>query len=165
MLLHNLSGVIGTIWALGGTLASAAITVESTVLVIARNDADAQQVTLGLDGYGIPYEKLLVPQGGVALPTLNTSLTQGRYGGIITVSDVSYENNGTWGSAITAQQLAQIHAYQATFKVRMVRINEFPGPDFGKHLHTLRHIGLSSYQLPFKVSPLRLPVPAAVTLV
>ncbi|POR39131.1 Uncharacterized protein TPAR_00683 [Tolypocladium paradoxum] len=133
MFLPNLSSLFGTFWALWGSvpLAAAAITVDSTVLVIARNDGEAQQATLGLDGYGIPYEKLLVPPAGAALPTLNSSLTQGRYGGIVIISDVSYDINGSWGSAITAAQLSQIHAYQADFKVRMVRINEYPGPNYG----------------------------------
>ncbi|KND91101.1 hypothetical protein TOPH_04286 [Tolypocladium ophioglossoides CBS 100239] len=131
MFLPNLSAAFGTIVAVGSSLAAAAITVDSTVLVIARNDAEAQHATIGLDGYGIPYVKLIVPQAGVALPTLNSSLTQGLYGGIVTISDVSYNNNGTWGSAITKQQWSQIHAYQAAFNTRMVRINEFPGPDFG----------------------------------
>ncbi|PNY27996.1 Uncharacterized protein TCAP_02067 [Tolypocladium capitatum] len=124
----KLSAALGTVWALGSFLTAAAITVDSTILVIARNDADARQATVGLDGYGIPYEKLLVSQPGTALPTLNSSPTQGRYGGIITVNS---DTNRNWDTAVTQQQWSQLYAYQEAFQVRMVRLNEDPRPEFG----------------------------------
>ncbi|KYK60816.1 extracellular serine-rich protein [Drechmeria coniospora] len=134
MLLQNVICWIGSILGIGNcdSTAAVAVTVDSTVLVIARNDVEAQQATLGLDGYGISYEKLLVPQAGAPLPVLNSSLIQGRYGAIVTINDVSYDVNATWISAITDQQWSQIHSYQSAFNVRMVRLNEYPKAEFGE---------------------------------
>ncbi|KAK8924334.1 hypothetical protein VCV18_004753 [Metarhizium anisopliae] len=116
---------------LGNILPAAAITVGSTVLILARDDAEAKGAAMGLDGYGIPYQKVIFPAGGANLPVLNSSATQGNYGGIVVISNVAYDNNGTFASALTPQQWAQINSYQSTFKVRMVRINEFPSAEFG----------------------------------
>lgn len=121
-----------TLCLLGNILPAAAITVGSTVLILARDDAEAKGAAMGLDGYGIPYQKVIFPAGGANLPVLNSSATQGNYGGIVVISNVAYDNNGTFASALTPQQWAQINSYQSTFKVRMVRINEFPSAEFGE---------------------------------
>ena len=63
--------------------------VKSTVLVLARDADSARQATSGLNGYGIPFETLIIPQGGVSLPTLNTT-AGGNYGGIIALSGLAY---------------------------------------------------------------------------
>ncbi|EFY97716.1 hypothetical protein X797_002917 [Metarhizium robertsii] len=120
-----------TLCLLGNILPAAAITVGSTVLILARDDAEAKGAAMGLDGYGIPYQKVIFPAGGANLPVLNSSATQGNFGGIVVISNVAYDNNGTFASALTPQQWAQINSYQSTFKVRMVRINEFPSAEFG----------------------------------
>jgi hypothetical protein len=90
--------------------------------------------TSGLNAYGIPYEVYVVPQAGITLPTLNSSLTQGNYGGIIVMDEVSYDYGGTtgWQSAITIDQWNTLYNYQIQFGVRMVRINVYPTTDFGK---------------------------------
>lgn len=112
----------------------AAITVDSTVLIVAGNSADVAATSPGLDGYGIPWTSVLIPQAGGPLPTLNSSLTQGNFGSLIVIGSVSYDYNGTYKSALTDAQWNSLYAYQAAFKVRMVRINEYPGPNFGKYL-------------------------------
>ncbi|KAG9996660.1 hypothetical protein KCU78_g17344, partial [Aureobasidium melanogenum] len=66
-------------------------TVNNTILVFARDQASSYSATSGLNGYGIPYQLQLVPQAGITLPTLNSSATQGNYGGIIILSEVSYD--------------------------------------------------------------------------
>ncbi|KAH8802483.1 hypothetical protein F5884DRAFT_683853 [Xylogone sp. PMI_703] len=111
----------------------AATSVKSTVLVIARDTASAYSGYSGLNGYGIPYETLIVPQAGVALPVLNSSVSIGNYGAIVVLSEVSYDYGGTTGfqSALTAAQWATLYQYQVSFGVRMVRLDVFPGPDFG----------------------------------
>jgi hypothetical protein len=105
--------------------------------VLARDSASAYSGTSGLNGYGIPYEVVLVPQTGVTLPVLNSSTTVGNYGGILLLSEVSYDFGGTIGfaSAISTAQFQDIYAYQLAFGVRMVRIDVFPTPDFGKYPH------------------------------
>lgn len=106
--------------------------VSSTILVFARDAASGASTVAGLVGYGIPYELVLVPSTGITLPTLNSSLTSGNYGGIVVHGEVSYDlGTAGWGSAITAAQWASIYAYQADFNVRMVRLDVYPGPDFG----------------------------------
>jgi hypothetical protein len=108
-------------------------TVSSTVLVIARDTTSAiNGAALGLQGYGIPYEILTVPQAGVAsLPLLNSSATYGNYGGIVTVSEVGYNYDAEYYSALTRRQWNDLYAYQTNFGVRMVRLDVFPTTDFG----------------------------------
>ncbi len=62
----------GALLALHAVLGDA-ITVSSTVLVLAQDDASAASGSSGLRGYGIPYETLIVPQEGVKLPDLASS--------------------------------------------------------------------------------------------
>lgn len=113
--------------------AVAATSVKSTVLVIARDTASAYSGYSGLNGYAIPYQLLIVPQSGVALPVLNSSATTGNFGAIIVLSEVSYDYGGTLGfqSALTTDQWSALYQYQVSFGVRMVRLDVFPGPNFG----------------------------------
>lgn len=105
--------------------------VKATILIIARDADSARQASSGLNGYGIPFETLLVPQGGVALPALNSSTT-GNYGGFITMSGLAYDyGNDNWRSAITDDQWSQLYAYQVAFGVRMVQIDVYPQAAFG----------------------------------
>lgn len=107
-------------------------TVDSTILILARDAYSASTASSGLEGYGIPYKTVIVPKEGTTLPSLTSSSTEGLYGGIIVVSAVSYDYNGNWQSALTAAQWTTIHNYQINFHVRLARIDEYPGPAFGK---------------------------------
>ena len=108
-------------------------TVSSTILVIARDSTSAiNGATLGLQGYGIPYEIVTVPQAGITnLPLLNSSATHGNYGGIVTISEVGYNYGDQYYSALTRRQWNDLYAYQTNFGVRMVRLDVFPTADFG----------------------------------
>ena len=88
-------------------------TVSSTILIIARDTTSATNgAALGLQGYGIPYEILTVPQAGIAnLPLLNSTATNGNYGGIVTISEVGYNYNGLYYSALTDAQWNQPVSY------------------------------------------------------
>lgn len=114
------------------SLASAK-TVSSTILVFARNAAESTSGTSGLKAYGIPYQLILVPYGGITLPTLN-SATVGNYGGIIVMSEVSYEYPTGWASGISLSQWQTIYNYQTGFGVRLARLDVYPGSDFGTRL-------------------------------
>jgi hypothetical protein len=107
-------------------------TVASTVLIIARDTKAAYSGYSGLAGYGIPYQILIVPSSGAALPVLNSSSTSGNFGAIVVISEVSYDY-GTAGfqSALTSAQWSSLYGYQVTFGVRMVRIDVFPSADTG----------------------------------
>lgn len=111
---------------------AASISVSNTILVFARDSASATVATLGLQGYGIPYQTVIVPQSGVALPVLNSSTTAGNYGGILVLSEVSYQYSTGFLSALTTAQWTQLYNYQTTFGVRMVRLDVFPSTDLGK---------------------------------
>lgn len=124
---------------LGLAGAAAQKTVGSTVLILGRDDFDVAGISPGLDAYGIPWQKALIPQAGANLPTLNSSATNANYGSIILIGSISYDYNGTYRSALTDAQWNQIYGYQTTFGVRMVRINEYPGPNFGTYCCIARH--------------------------
>lgn len=106
-------------------------TVANTILVFARDLVSSYSATSGLNGYGIPFQLQIVPQAGITLPTLNSSATQGNFGGFIILGEVSYDYGSSWASALTADQFQTLYAYQEAFSVRMVRIDSYPGPDFG----------------------------------
>ncbi len=108
-----------------------AFSVESTVLVIAKDATAGYSATSGLDAYGIPYTLLSVPSTGATLPDLTTS-GNGNFGGIVVLSEVSYEYDTTYASAITDEQWTALFNYQTAFGVRMVRIDVYPGEQFGK---------------------------------
>ena len=106
-------------------------TVDSTVLILVREGDETYSVTSGLDAYGIPYELVYVPRTGFNLPVLNASSTQGNYGGIISLSELSFGYDSGFGSGISVDQYNAIYAYQLAFGVRFVRIDAFPQPAFG----------------------------------
>jgi hypothetical protein len=108
-------------------------TISSTVLIIARDSTAAENgAAAGLRGYGIPFEVLTVPQAGVtSLPLLNSSSTNANYGGIVIISEVGYNYDTSYYSALTRRQWNDLYAYQSNFGVRMVRLDVFPTADFG----------------------------------
>lgn len=110
---------------------AASLTVSNTVLVFARDTASATVATLGLQGYGIPYQTVIVPQSGAAIPTLNSSATAGNFGSILVLSEVSYQYSTGFLSALTTSQWTSLYNYQLAFGVRMVRLDVFPTSDFG----------------------------------
>lgn len=116
-------------------LAVDAITTSNTILVFARDAASASAATSGLQGYGIPYQTVLVPSGGTTLPVLNSSATAGNYGGIVILSEVAYQYPNGFLSALTTAQWNTLYSYQTSFGVRMVRLDAYPGPDFGRAEH------------------------------
>jgi hypothetical protein len=103
------------------------------VLILARDTTSAENSAgLGLRGYGIPYEIVTIPQSGIQnLPLLNSSATHGNYGGIVTISEVGYNYDDMYYSAVTAQQWEELYSYQNNFGVRMVRLDVFPTTEFG----------------------------------
>lgn len=105
--------------------------VASTILVIATDATSATVAAQGLNGYGIPHQSLIVPQTGVALPTLSSS-AGGNYGGIIVASGVLYEYSANnYSSALTNDQWNALYDYQIAYGVRMVQYGIFPTLDAG----------------------------------
>ena len=107
------------------------LSVSNTILIFARDEGSAYTAYSGLEGYGIPYEVVIVPSGGTTLPTLGNNSTQtGNYGGIIVMGEVSYQYSDGFRSALTSEQWQTIFAYQEDFGVRMARIDVYPTPEF-----------------------------------
>lgn len=105
--------------------------VASTILVIATDATSATVASQGLNGYGIPHQNLIVPQAGVALPTLSSS-AGGNYGGIIVASGVIYQYSAdNYSSALTNDQWNALYDYQIAYGVRMVQYGIFPTLDAG----------------------------------
>jgi len=119
-----------------------AASVSSTVLILARDSASAASAYSGLQGYGIPYQVVTIPQSGASLPTLQSSDTTGNYGGIVVLSEVSYQYSTGFYSALTAAQWQQLYDYQTAFGVRMVRIDVYPTDEFG--MYTCQRISSSA---------------------
>jgi hypothetical protein len=113
-------------------ITKAALSVSGTVLILARDGASASSATSGLQGYGIPYEVVMVPQSGITLPTLNSSTIEGNYGAIVVLSELAYSFATGWSSALTPAQWQALYDYQTSFGVRMVRLDSFPSTDLGK---------------------------------
>lgn len=111
---------------------SNATTVTSTILVLAQDEATSISGTSGLQGYGIPFEVLTVPEDGTKIPELASSDGDGNYGGLIVLNEVGYEYEGGWSSALTKEQWDAIHEYQDSFGVRLVHLNVFPSEEYGK---------------------------------
>lgn len=113
------------------SVASAA-SANSTVLIFARDSTSAYSAYSGLQGYGIPFQVVTVPSTGItSLPTLNSTATDGNFGAVVVLGEVSYDYNGTYNSALTTAQWQQLYDYQTTFGARMVRLDVYPGPEFG----------------------------------
>lgn len=125
----------GNTTASGNSTASGITKMDNKVLILARDTDGANSASAGLSAYGIPFEPCLIPKEGAAIPTLNTTPTEGKYSGIIVIDALAYDYGADgWRSAVTDGQWNTLWEYQANFKVRMVRINEFPNPAFGAGL-------------------------------
>lgn len=130
-MMKSLSSILGVVLATLTAYSQAQKTSASTILVLARDQTSSYAATSGLHGYGIPYQLVLVPQSGVALPTLNSSATKGNYGGILTLSELAYSYDDGWHSALTTDQWNTLYQYQTQFGARMVRLDVYPTDSFG----------------------------------
>jgi len=120
-----------TIFSIFSSIVSAT-SVYQTALVFAVSTDDANSATTILQGYGAPFDLIMVPQEGIALPTLETMTAcnepVGLYGMIIIISQVAYDYGGDIGfaSALNDTQFDTLYAYQVKYGVRMVQLNQFP---------------------------------------
>ncbi|EPS44709.1 hypothetical protein H072_1293 [Dactylellina haptotyla CBS 200.50] len=108
-----------------------AVKIRNTALIVTPDMANAATVTGTMDGYGIPYEVLIVPQSGVTMPQLNQTNGDGNYGLFLVISQVSYNYGDAWRSALTNDQWNLMYDYQTIYGVRMIHINAFPSGQFG----------------------------------
>ena len=109
----------------------AAVTVNSTLLVIARDANATVPATFVLQGYGIPYQTVDISLRGGGFPQLNSSADTGNFGGIVIVSAREYKGQDDWNTAMNERQWQALYQYQEQFGVRMVRLNAYPSKEFG----------------------------------
>jgi len=112
-------------------LIEAAVTINSTLLVLSREpNATASGVSV-LQGYGIPYQvvDLSIPAAG--FPQLNSTPNTGNFGGIVAVSARPYSGGDDWNKVLSDKQWQELYRYQEAFGVRLVRLNAWPSADFG----------------------------------
>ncbi|KAJ3278102.1 hypothetical protein HK104_002648 [Borealophlyctis nickersoniae] len=107
------------------------------VLLITTTPSTAEDflhVTNGLNGYGIPYDQLIIPNTGYngSLP-LQDSAGNPLYSlVIVTPGQLPYANAaGVWGSALTQVQWDQLAAYESKWKVRRVSLDDTPQASHG----------------------------------
>ncbi|KAF2873687.1 putative extracellular serine-rich protein [Massariosphaeria phaeospora] len=112
-------------------LSAAAVTVNSTLLVLSREPNATYPGTLVLQGYGIPYQAVDLSLPGAGFPQLNSTPDSGNYGGIIAVSARAYKDGDDWGKVLTEKQWQELYRYQEAFGVRLVRLNAWPNAEFG----------------------------------
>jgi hypothetical protein len=116
-----------------------ALSAQGTILVLARDTTSAYSAFSGLGGYGIPYSVVTVPSTGTTLPALSSDGV-GNYGGIVVLSEVSYQYTNDFLSALTTDQWNALYNYQIQFGVRMVRLDVYPSSDFGKYTLICLHM-------------------------
>ena len=118
---------------------------NSTTLIIATTVDNADKASYILNGYGVGFEVLLVPEDGVALPMLKT-IEGGNYGLVVILQEAMYTANGTSRTTMTPAQWSELYDYQRTFKVRMVLLDVVPGSKYGTAKATAGCCNLPSYQ-------------------
>lgn len=126
--------VFFSVWALAIALlpcVNAAVTVNSTLLILARDKNATLPGTLVLQGYSIPYQVVDLSLSAAGFPQLNSTPDAGNFGGIVAVSARDYKNGDDWKTILSEKKWQELYRYQEAFGVRMVRLNAWPSADFG----------------------------------
>jgi hypothetical protein len=131
---------MGLFWTPAGTLStvllvatrvSAAVTINSTLLILSREPNATPAATLLLQGYSIPYQVVDLSLPGGGFPQLNSTPDTGNFGGIVAVSARDYDGGDDWNTVLNAKQWQQLYSYQEAFGIRLVRLNAWPSADYG----------------------------------
>jgi hypothetical protein len=132
--MSNLLRPIVCLWAVASTIvqtAHAAVTVNSTLLILSREPNATLSGTAVLQGYGIPYQVVDLSLPAAGFPQLNSTADAGNFGGIVAVSSRVSSSGDDWNKALSAQQWKELYRYQEAFGVRLVRLNTWPSEEFG----------------------------------
>ena len=128
----TLNAALG-LWTLASILhlTNAAVTINSTILVLARDANASYSGTSVLEGYGIPFQAVDLSLPGGGFPQLNSTADAGNFGGIVAVSGRAYSGGDDWNTVLNDKQWQELYRYQESFGVRLVRLNAWPSADFG----------------------------------
>ena len=110
--------------------------VNMRLLVVSANGQESvlPAITETLDYLGTPYDLHVASEPGLLTGAmLSSAPCQGRYQGVIlTTGELGYANSeGTWGSALSADEWTVLRQYEATFKVRQATWYTYPQAQFG----------------------------------
>ena len=133
---HALLGALGVL-AAGRT--AGAVELELRVLVVAtgstEDDPGRALIEETLENMGVPFDVLDARSEALTADLLAESAERGRYNGIILTEAEALSANGT--TALSAEEIATLHAYERDFGVRESVLTGFPatnaalGVDFG----------------------------------
>jgi len=111
-----------------------ALYTNSTALILAQDESNANEASYLLNSYGIRYETYLIPKEGRDLPALSNS-AGGHYGLLVVHSELAYDGTASGFSTVLNQgQWDALYEYQRAYGVRMVHIDVVPKPAYGAQL-------------------------------
>jgi hypothetical protein len=121
-------------------IACSSPTISMKVLVVASdgNEVDLPGITQELNYLGIPYTVYIAAQtpGGLT-PDMLSSGCNGYYQGVIlTNGELTYDNNGTWMSALSQAEWSNLWTYEASMGIRQLSWYTYPTADFGYQVPT-----------------------------
>ncbi|KAI9008053.1 hypothetical protein BC832DRAFT_591301 [Gaertneriomyces semiglobifer] len=118
-----------------GSLAGTS-TIRQRVLLLKTTSADTQAPELTLTAYGIPFDKVEIPQAGRAdaLP-LEDATGNAQYSMVIIQPGLlQYDYAGVWKSAFTDAQWKALADFEIKHKVRRVTLDDSPQFDHGTEI-------------------------------
>lgn len=131
--------LLGALGVLAAGRTAGAVELELRVLVVATGSAEDDPgralIEETLENLGVPFDVLDARSEALTADVLAESAERGRYNGIILTEAEALSANGT--TALSAEEIATLHAYERDFGVRESVLTGFPatnaalGVDFG----------------------------------
>ncbi|KAF3167904.1 hypothetical protein TWF225_006647 [Orbilia oligospora] len=122
----NLIGILLAAWSTGVRAATGKIFVNTKALILATDDSGKAAIGT-LNGYGIPYDSIVMTDSGYTLPALTNSDGSCKYGVIVAFRQLYNSNSkGSWVSFIGSDQWQKIYDYQVACGVRLVHLGAVP---------------------------------------
>ncbi|KAK6352394.1 hypothetical protein TWF730_009221 [Orbilia blumenaviensis] len=110
----------------GAAAATAKISVNTKALILATDDSGKAAIGT-LNGYGIPYDSIVMGDSGYTLPSLTNSDGSCKYGVIVAFRQLYNSNSkGSWVSFIGSDQWQKIYDYQVACGVRLIHLGAVP---------------------------------------
>ncbi|EGX52970.1 hypothetical protein AOL_s00007g306 [Orbilia oligospora ATCC 24927] len=122
----HLISIILAAWSTGVRAATGKISVNTKALILAT-DGSGKAAIGTLNGYGIPYDNIVMTDSGYTLPTLTNSDGSCKYGVIVAFRQLYNSNSkGSWVSFIGSDQWQKIYDYQVACGVRLIHLGAVP---------------------------------------
>ncbi|KAK6523660.1 hypothetical protein TWF281_001636 [Arthrobotrys megalospora] len=126
MKLYHIGIHLLTACSAGVRAANAKASVGTKVLILATDDS-GKAAAGTLNGYGIPYDSIVMSDSGYTLPSLTNSDGSCKYGIIVAFRQLYSSNSkGAWVSFIGSDQWQKIYDYQVSCGVRLIHLGAVP---------------------------------------